>query len=109
MNKSSYTTPELRSMGDTLLRYGDTALGKALLELADYRDRQQILMARSRFDRQTIAYAEPDILDSMVKNELAKLLADKMMQDKIVNFSQSFDSETNEIIFHGDVFVLKGE
>lgn len=109
MNKSKYSNSELRNMGECLIKCGDAALGTALLELADYRSREQKIMARHRFDRAMLQYVNPDVLETEVKSGLSRKLADKMVEDRIVWFTQSFDNETNEIVFYGEVNVLKGD
>lgn len=109
MNKSKYSNSELRNMGECLIKCGDAALGTALLELAEYRSRERKVMARYRLDRTMLQYADPDILETKMKSELSRKLADQMVEDRIVWFTQSFDNKTNELIFHGEVNVLKGD
>lgn len=109
MNKSNFSTSQLRNLGESMIKLGDESLGTALLELADYRSRERKIMARSRFDRTMLAYANPDVIEAEMKSDLSRKLADLMVEDRIVFFTQSFDHETNQIIFHGEVNVLKGE
>ena len=110
MRKSKHTTSELRITGETLVKTGvDAELGYALLELAEYRDQERKLFACSRVDRMALSYADPDILETKVKSELAQMMAEKTIEDGLVSFSQSFDSQTNELIFQGKLTVLKGE
>lgn len=110
MQKSKLTSRELRTTGELMIQIpGHEDLGYALLELVAYRDREQKLLACSRFSREAMCYADPDILEARVKSELAQMMAQKVIEDGLATFSQSFDSQTNELIFQGEVTVLKGE
>lgn len=111
MRKSKHTINELRITGEMLVKTGvDAELGYALLELAEYRDRERKLFACSRVGREAIAHAtDPTIVEITVKNDLARMMAQKVIEDGLVTFSQSFDSRTNELIFQGEITVLKGE
>lgn len=109
MQKSKLTSKELRTTGELMIQIpGHEDLGYALLELVEYRSRERKLFACSRVDRMAIPYTDPDILETHVKNELARMMAQKVIEDELVTFSQSFDRKTNELIFRGEVTILKG-
>lgn len=110
MQKSKLTSKELRTTGELMIQIpGHEDLGYALLELVEYRSRERKLLACSRFDRSLLPYADPDILEARLKSELAQMMAQKVIEDGLATFSQSFDRETNELIVRSEVTVLKGE
>lgn len=109
MNKSKYSTSDLLRLGEGLVELGDKELGYALMELVDYRSREQKVIACSSVDKTSINYVDPDAIETSLKKDISRMLADKMVEDRVACFYQSYDRSTNRIILHATVNVLKGE